>query len=255
MCQYFAGNCIDILPKEIASGSVDFVLTSPPYDDLRSYNGYTFEAEKILASLFDVLKEGGVLVWVVGDKIKEGNRSLTSFRHGLAGQAAGFLCHDLMIYNKINTPFDRPKAYTQAHELMLVFSKGKPKTFNPLKDAKRAPRSGSTEMISCIDKDGNNIKRKYPANHTPTKKRTNVWRVACAGKGKRLHPAPFPMSLAMDHIKSWSNPGDLVLDPMCGSGTTCLAAEMLGRRAIGVDISPDYIKLAESRHEVDLLAA
>ncbi|WP_120955648.1 DNA-methyltransferase [Helicobacter mehlei] len=245
----YAGDAVAFLQSHVPSDSVDMVLTSPPYDDLRNYNGYTFEFEKIAHEIFRVLKKGGVAVWVVGDKIRNGNRSLTSFKHALYFQEIGFNVHDVMIYAKKNTPFMRSNAYTNSYEYMFIFSKGKPKTFNPLKEA--TARHGVEMLVANKKADGKN--HKVPRELKKEKTRTNIWFYAVGLGGTTndkeafKHPATYPEQLAQDHILSWGNEGDIVLDPMCGSGTTCKMAFLNKRNFIGIDISQEYIELAQKR--------
>ena len=245
-----AGDCREVMagfPEEW----VDLTVTSPPYDKLRDYQGYDFDAQSIAAELLRVTKTGGVVVWVVGDKIDKG-RTMTSFRQALMFQDMGWIVHDAMIYQKKNTPFMRSNGYTNCWEFMFVFSKGgPPKTFNPLKIS--TVRSGEEMLPHNKLPDGINRKRKATLNKQKT--RTNIWAYAVGSGGSTndkiafRHPAIFPEKLAEDHILSWSNPGDLVLDPMCGSGTTCKMAKKHDRRYIGIDISPEYIEIAQERLE------
>jgi site-specific DNA-methyltransferase (adenine-specific) len=227
---------------------IDLAITSPPYDDLRDYKGYSFKFEKIAAALFRVLKPGGVLVWVVGDKIN-GGRSLTSFRQGIYFQEIGFTMHDIMIYRKKNTPFMRSNAYTNAFEFMFVLTKGKPTTFNPLKE--KTVRNGPEMLVHNKKADG--INKKVLKDLKKEKTKTNIWSYAVGLGGTTSdkiafeHPAVFPEQLAMDHILSWTNEGDTVLDPMCGSGTSCKMARKTDRNYIGIDISPEYIEIARKR--------
>jgi len=132
--------------KGLPSECVDLVVTSPPYDDLRNYNGYSFDFENIVKELYRVMKKGVVIVWVVGDKIKNGDRTLTSFKQCLYFQDIGFNVHDVMIYQKKNTPFMRSNAYTNCYEFMFVFSKEKVNTFNPLKT--KTARHGIEKLVS-----------------------------------------------------------------------------------------------------------
>ena len=234
----------DVMPKDV----VDLTITSPPYDNLRDYNGYNFDAKAMFEGLHRVTKDGGVVVWVVGDKIN-GGRTLSSFDHAFIGRDAGFVVHDVMIYRKKNTPFMRSNAYTNCYELMLVFSKGKPKTFNPLK----APTKRNGVEMCVANKRPDGVNRKVPVELKKEKTLTNIWEYAVGSGGSTRdkiafeHPAIFPEKLAADHIASWSNPDDLVFDPMCGSGTTCKMASLAGRRWFGIDISEEYIKIAEER--------
>ena len=246
---FYALDCVDFMQTHLQDESIDMVLTSPPYDDLRNYQGYIFEFEKIADELFRVIKKGGVVVWIVGDKIKNGNKSLTSFRQALYFQQIGFNMHDVMIYAKKNTPFMRSNAYTNGYEYMFILSKGKPKTFNPLKEP--TARSGMEMLVANKGADAKNNKVLKELKKEKTK--SNIWYYAVGLGGSTndkiafSHPAVFPEQLATDHILSWSNEGDIVFDPMCGSGTTCKMAFLRHRNFIGVDISNEYIDIAKKR--------
>ena len=241
------GNCVNVM-REWPADIIPLTVTSPPYDELRNYQGYEFPFEDIAAQLWRVTAAGGVVVWVVGDRIK-GGRSLTSFRQALYFQELGFSVHDVMIYEKKNTPFMRSNAYTNAYEMMLVLSKGKPAVFNPLKVPTQ--RNGYEKLTHNKLPDGINKKKMGKLNKE--KVRTNIWSYAVGLGGTTTdrvafqHPAVFPEQLALDHIRSWSNPGDVVLDPMCGSGTTGKMAALHDRRFIGIDISAEYIEIATQR--------
>jgi len=235
--------------KCLDSSSVDLVVTSPPYDDLREYNGYTFDMEEMANGIFRVLKDGGVAVWIVGDRIY-GGRTLSSFRQALAFQDIGFTAHDVMIYQKKNTPFMRSNAYTPAWEFMFVMSKGAPKTFNPLMC--KTVRHGKETAVYGKGPDGDNSKRRA-VKLKKEKVRTNIWAYAVGLGGTTRdryafkHPAMFPEALARDHILSWTHAGDMVLDPMCGAGTTCKMAKALDRKWMGIEISPEYADIARRR--------
>ena len=232
----------------MACDCVDLTITSPPYDDLRDYNGYVFPFEEIAKGLWRVTKPGGVVVWVIGDKISEG-RTLTSFRQGLFFQSLGFAMHYVMIYRKKNTPFMRSNAYTNAYEFMFVLTKGRLGTFNPIKEP--TVRNGPEMLVSNKQADGVNKKKLGTLN--AEKVRTNIWSYAVGFGGTTSdrmafrHPAVFPEKVASDHIRSWSNEGDLVFDPMCGSGTVCKMAFLQKRQFVGVDISAEYVGLAKER--------
>ncbi len=229
--------------------SVDLVVTSPPYDNLRDYNQYEFDFTGVASGLYKVVKKGGMVVWVVGDKIVKGNKTLTSFRQAIGFQDIGFNVHDVMIYKKKNTPFMRSNAYTNCYEFMFVLSKGSPATFNPLKTG--TVRNGKEMVVHNKGADG--INKKVLKELKPTKTLTNIWEYAVGMGGSTRdkiafqHTAIFPEKLAADHILSWTNPGDVVFDLMCGSGTTCKMAAVHGRHYIGCDISKQYVKIAKQR--------
>ncbi len=253
----YTGDCVKIMAA-MDEGMVDLTVTSPPYDNLRNYQGYSFPFEDIAAGLFRVTKEGGVVVWVVGDKINgHGGRTLTSMKQALFFQALGFRVHDVMIYQKKNTPFMRSNAYTNCHEFMFVFSKGSPDTFNPIKE--KTVRNGYEMMVHNKGPDA--VNNKVLKELKKEKTRTNIWAYAVGLGGTTRdkiafnHPAVFPEKLAEDHILSWTNPGDLVFDPMCGSGTTCKMAAYNGRDWIGIDISEEYIDIAKTRLGNQIMAA
>ncbi len=242
------GDVVEVM-KTFPPDSIDLVVTSPPYDELRTYNGYRFNFEGIARGLFRVVKKGGIVVWVVGDKIKKGNRSLTSFRQALFFQSIGFNVHDVMIYKKRNTPFMRMNAYTNCFEFMFVFSKGTPRIFRPLKV--KTARQGYEMFVFNKGPDG--VNKKILGELKPEKTMTNIWEYAVGLHGTTSdvfafdHPAVFPEKLAEDHILSWTKSGDVVFDPMCGSGTTCKMAKKNSRRYIGCDISPEYVELSKKR--------
>jgi len=243
-----AGDAVLVM-RGFPEASVDLILTSPPYDELREYKGYNFDFDGIARGMFRVLKKGGVVVWVVGDKIKNGNKSLTSFKQALKFQEFGFKVHDVMIYRKKNTPFMRSNAYTNCFEFMFILTKDKPDTFTPLKV--KTVRQGEEMLPHNKGTDGINkkIKKELKAEKTMT----NIWDYAVGYGGSTTdkvafeHPAIFPEKLAEDHILSWTKEGDVVFDPMCGSGTTCKMALLNNRNYIGCDISKEYIKIAKKR--------
>lgn len=244
----YCENCIKFMDN-LCDDFVDLTVTSPPYDDLRNYNGYEFDYKSIAEQLYRITKKGGVVVWVVGDRINKGNKTLTSFKQALAFQEIGFNVHDTMIYKKKNTPFMRSNAYTNCFEFMFIFTKGSPKTFNPIKE--KTVRSGMEMLVHNKKADGVNKKILGKLNEEKTK--TNIWEYAVGLGGTTNdkiafnHPAVFPENLAKDHILSWSNEGDLVFDPMCGSGTTCKMALLNNRKYLGCDISQEYVNIAIER--------
>jgi len=244
----YTADCVDFM-KKLEPNLVDLTVTSPPYDDLRDYKGFSFEFPKIAEELYRVTKKGGIVVWVVGDRTKNGNRSLTSFKQALTFQEVGFKVHDVMIYRKKNTPFMRSNAYTNCYEFMFVFSKEKVNTFNALKE--KTKRNGFEPLPHNKGADG--INKKILKELKTEKARTNIWEYAVGLGGTTSdriafkHTAVFPERLAEDHILTWTNPGDLVFDPMVGSGTTTKMAFKNGRKYLGCDISEDYIEIANAR--------
>jgi len=248
--QILHGDAVGVM-KTFPDNSIDLIVTSPPYDELRDYNGYSFDFENMVNELYRVIKKGGVIVWVVGDKIRNGNKSLTSFKQAISFQNHGFNIHDVMIYKKKNTPFMRSNAYTNCFEFMFIISKGKPNTFNPI--TTETVRQGLEPLPFNKGTDG--INKKIVKELKPEKTKTNIWSYAVGMHGTTSdkiafkHPAIFPEKLAEDHILSWSKEGDIVFDPMCGSGTTCKMAKLNKRKYIGCDISSEYVDIAKERVE------
>jgi len=248
------GDCKNLL-KNIKSNSIDLVVTSPPYDNLRTYNNqkpFTFEDFKEIASeLNRVLKYGGTIVWVVGDAVLKGSESGTSFRQALYFKDIGFNLHDTMIYQKCGFQFPMTNRYQQVFEYMFVFTKGRPKTFNPLKDRKNKC-AGEKLKGSERQRDGSlTLKRIKSVSKFGT--RTNIWQInngymkTTTDKYAFEHPAMFPEQLAEDHILSWSNQQDTVLDPFMGAGTTGKASMKLNRNFIGIELDKSYFKISQKR--------
>lgn len=249
-CELYLGDCLDVLPT-LAEGSVDLTVTSPPYDRLREYNGYSFDFEPIARELYRVTKSGGVVVWVVGDMVEDGGETLSSMRHALYFvDKCGFTMHDTMIYKKDGAPFPESNRYLQTFEYMFVLSKGgAPKTHNLLQEKTKYGGSASNSTRSA---DGGVTNFRY-AYGKENRTRDNVWYIPCGymkttkDKDAYEHPAMFPEALARDHIISWSNPGDVVLDPMMGSGTTGKKSVELSRKFVGCECSLEYYAIAKRR--------
>lgn len=237
------GDSADIL-KKIKPNAIDLTITSPPYDDLRTYNGYIFDFETIAKELYRVTKDGGVVVWVVADKIFKGSASGTSFKQALYFKDIGFNLHDTMIYSSDKQP-NNSNRYENAFEYMFVLSKSAPKTFNPLEDKPNKWAGTTAGGGNARYKDG--TQSPYKAFTVRAYgRRTNIWHYS-TGRNKTTkdiyafkHPAMFPEQLALDHILSWSNENDVVLDPFMGSSTTGKMAIKSNRRFIGIELSQEY---------------
>ena len=241
--QFYIGEAVNFMKENIPDNFVDLTVTSPPYDDLRKYNGFVFDYKSMAEELYRVTKNGGVVVWVVGDQTIKGSETGTSFRHALYFKEIGFNLHDTMIYKKINPIPLTHNRYEQHFEYMFVFSKGKPKTFNPLLEQCKTSGSYTYRRNTGRVKEAATRNRDEITITKETKYKGNVWEYVIGSKKGETgnHPAPFPEQLAQDHIISWSNEGDIVLDPMCGAGTTCKMAWLNNRKFIGIDISEEYI--------------
>ena len=243
-------NCIETL-RRMPNEFLDMTITSPPYDDLREYNGYHFPVEDIADLLLKKTKPGGVVVWVVGDRTVNGSESLTSFRHAITFQEAGFKVHDTMIYAKNNPiPSDCGKRYRQCFEYMFCFSNGQPKTFNPIMQPIKQEKAFKSFRITKVGR--NDLAHDHIA---PKERKVNnvfFYNVGTSSSRDKIafeHPAIFPEHLVSDQIKTWTDADDLVYDCFMGSGTTAKVAHQLNRRWLGSEISAEYIEIAERRLE------
>jgi len=239
----------------------DMVITSPPYDDIRKYNGFSFDIDTLAPELYRTTKKGGVVVWVVNDQVIKGSESGTSFRQALKFMDAGFLLHDTMIYEKNSSSYPssvKSNRYTQIFEYMFVFSKGKPKTFNLICD-KPNKWAGHTNWGKNTKRIGENEQLVEVGNIKPVpdfSPRNNIWRYVNGGgfaskdKIAHKHPAIFPEELVKDHLLTWTEEGDLVYDPFIGSGTVAKMCILLGRDYIGSEISQEYVDICNERIEI-----
>ena len=247
------GDCLEVM-RDMPDGCVDLVLSSPPYGKLRNYKGALVDIPQLVGELFRIVKPGGVVVWVVKDETINGSESLASFQQALQFRDVGFNMHDTMIYAKTGVNYPRQTRYHDSFEYMFVFSRGAPKTVHLIKDRINST-AGSSSSGRCRQNDDTQRLRAetFHTNIRDVGIRSNVW-VYNTGWGHSStdkiafeHPAIFPEPLARDHIVSWTNEDDIVMDPMSGSGTTCKMAVRMGRHFIGIEINPDYCKIAEKR--------
>lgn len=243
------GDSAEVL-KTLTDGCIDLTVTSPPYDNLRTYNGFDFDFESIARELYRVTKVGGVVVWIVADATIDGSETGTSFKQALYFKSVGFNIHDTMIWVKETMSFPDATRYGQSFEYMFVLSKGTPKTVNKIRD--RFNKWNNTKVHGTSRNiDGTTFRK---ANDKKTiipeyGERFNTWNITTEKNNKTGHPAVFPVHLVKDHLISWSNKGDTVLDPFLGSGTTAVACIETGRKCIGIEISKEYCDLAIERIE------
>jgi site-specific DNA-methyltransferase (adenine-specific) len=238
----YHGDCRDILPL---LPKVDLVCTSPPYDDLRDYGGHEFNVMDCIPGISSSIVDGGVIMWNVADATVDGSETGSSFRQSLEFMDNGLNLHDTMIYCKEGFAFPDANRYHPAFEYMFVFSRSKPKTFNPIKD-RRNKWAGTKVHGNQRQKDGS-------MKDTPTMgniyqdfgPRLNWW--VMNNKIVTGHPAVMPYDMATGHILTWSNTGEIVLDPFMGSGTTLVAAKALGRKCIGIELEEKYCAIAVQR--------
>lgn len=238
-------NCLDTMSK-MKDCLVDLTITSPPYDGLRDYNGYSFTFEDIAKELFRVTKDGGVVVWVVNDATINGSETLTSFKQALYFNEVGFNVHDTMIWRRRTTP-QTSNRYEPAFEYMFIFSKGKLKTFNPIKQKPAYEDNRKKKTYHRKASDGVHSENEF--TRLDSVMIDNIWDIPNRGNDKlaHKHPAIFPEDLVKKHIYSWSNEGDLIYDCFMGSGTTAKMAHLQKRNWIGSEMSKEYIDLANNR--------
>ena len=245
-------DCLTVM-RGMADKSVDLTVTSPPYDNLREYGNHEWQFETVAEQLFRLTKDGGVVIWVVGDAVVGGSESGTAFRQALLFMDIGFRLHDTMIFAKNVSSLPDPTRYFQSFEYMFVLSNGRPKTFNPIDDKERKwfGRSGLTKKRHT----NGDIELYERDPEKQSNRRGNIWTYD-VGFNKSTtyapafeHPATFPEKLAYDHIVSWSNKGDVILDPFAGSGTTLVACIQSDRNGIGIEVHPPYFEIAKKRIE------
>lgn len=242
--QIICGDNCEVM-RQMPSESIDLVVTSPPYDDLRTYGGHSWDFYGVAWNLKRLLKPGGVIVWVVADQTKDGSETGTSMRQALHFQGIGLNLHDTMVYASDKPPANA-RRYQSSWEYVYVFSIGSPSRWNPI----YWPCERRGHLVGKFrQRDGS---EKVATKQGPTggsKVAPNLWWYATGrvGDDRGLHPAPFPEPLARDHILSWSNPGDVVLDPFSGSGTTAKMARETGRHYIGIEVNPEYVEISRKR--------
>lgn len=245
------GDCLEEM-KKMQNEIIDLTITSPPYDNLRTYNGnYEFDFVNIAKELYRITKKGGVVVWIVNDATINGSETGTSFKQALYFKEIGFNLHDTMIWKKIS-PFTHKNRYISNFEYMFILSKGKPKTTNIIFDRKNKwagvkvhgtlQQKNDGRLTEINGKKKNRVVKEYGA-------RFNVWEIPPDKNNKTGHPAVFPINLVKDHLLSWSNEGDLILDCFMGSGTTGVVCKKLNRNFIGIEIDESYFNIAKKRIE------
>ena len=254
--QIFNESCLDTMSR-MEDSSIDLVVTSPPYDNLRTYDNDVDQTwnesvwKPIISELCRVIKEGGVVVWVVGDATIDGDETGSSFRQALYFKECGLKLYDTMIYQKSGCASPSKKRYFPSFEYMFVFSKGTPTTFNPIQDRENKWRERWGKTRKRRLKDGS-FSEEYESKKAPQfGMRYNIWKYRQGfqknSEDKHEHPAVFPENLAHDHIVSWSNEGDLVYDPFLGSGTTAKMSKLTKRKYLGSEINKDYFKFSQKR--------
>ena len=270
MTPYFAqdgvtlynGDNVQTMREAIPDALIDLVVTSPPYDNLRTYGGHSWDFEGLAQQLWRVIKPGGVVVWIVNDATVDGSETGTSFRQALRFMEIGFRLHDTMIYHRNGLTFPETNRYYPSFEFMFILSKDQPETSNLIAD--KLNKHAGQSLASDTERNVNGtVSQTSGSRKGATVKeysvRGNVWLFdigfmkASPDKLAYQHPATFPEALARDHILSWSNEGDTVLDPFSGSGTTLKMARLMGRQGIGIEIHQDYCEIAANRLRQKLL--
>lgn len=239
----------------IKDNFIDLTITSPPYDDLRKYNGYSFDFENVANELYRITKPGGAVAWIVGDSTVNGSETLTSFKQAIYFKSIGFNIHDTMIYHKTNAvPVGGNNRYYQKFEYIFILSKGAPNCFNPIiKTRDNKYNDKRTSRIKGFNRniDGSFNKKEVRINDNV--KIGNVWSYVVGGGNSSVdkesfkHPAIFPEKLCFDLMVSWSNENDIIYDPFMGSGTTAKMAILNNRNYIGSELSSEYCEIAEKR--------
>ena len=254
------GDSLTEIPKLIQEGiQVDLTVTSPPYDNLRTYESeleWNFNIFKEIAELlYQITAEGGIVVWIVNDATIDGSETGTSFKQALYFKEIGFNLHDTMIYRKTGLSYPMTTRYYPNFEYMFILSKGIPKTVHLLKDRKNKTKGCP---VTSTERQQNGILRKSSGAKKGriTKEygvRWNIWEYNTgygnSSKDKLAfeHPATMPVQLAIDHILSWSNEEDIVFDCFMGGGTTGVACQQTNRKFIGIEKVQKYYDICTKR--------
>jgi len=246
------GDCLELM-ENIEDKSIDMIITSPPYDDIKNYNynlNWNFGIFKLISNEMNrVLKDGGVIIWVVNDKTQNGSESLSSFKQVIFFNELGLKLYDTMIYKKLNyTPLTH-RRYEQEFEYMFCLSKGIPKTFNPIKIKCKYGGTKSRGSPSFYKSNNDNLTKinKYIINNEKIKGNIFEYNTGSLTNIKLNHPAVFPLELVNDQIISWSNENDIILDCFAGSGTTAIACINTNRNYILMEKEEKYIDIINDR--------
>ena len=257
----YHGDCVDVLPA--AGVKANLILTSPPYGEMRTFGGHGFDFDSVADACVGALADGGVLVWQVGDCTVNGSETGDPFRQALGFMERGLRLHDTMIFEKAGAPVYSNVRYMQSFEYMFVLSAGTPSAIHLIADRKplQAGRVRIDKTVPSRDAIGVHSNIDKASITSDAGVRSNIWRYVVGYNNaardylpSHEHPAIFPYALAADHIRTWTNPGDVVLDPMAGSGTTLRAAKDLGRLAVGVEIHADYLPIITGRMAQSVMA-
>ena len=245
--------------KTLPDECIDFVITSPPYDELRDYNGYKLDLHGLGIELLRVLKDGAICVMVIQDSTKDFAKSLTSFRTIVDWcDNIGFRLFECNIYNRQGTEGAWwKKRFRVDHEYMPIFLKGKRPQYFDKENIKIPSKHGGKVMTGANirTKNGQTGSRKVKINPTKCPGTVMSFGNTCGGESKlkSKHPAVFPNMLAYDMIECFCPKDGIVIDPFNGSGTTTLAAKCLGRKYIGIDVSEEYNQIARERLETEII--
>ena len=245
-------DCVEGI-KKLPDESIDLMITSPPYDGIRKYNGFNYDLHATGKEIYRVLKDGGIAVMVIQDQTKNFGKTLTSFKMIIDWcDNIGFKLFETVIYKKHGGEGAWwTKRFRVDHEYMPIFLKGeRPQYFN--KEHLKIPsKHGGKTMTGCATRltNGKTLKSKKVTINL-MKCRGTLWNYTTCGDGSRLkhqHPATFPNKIPFDFIECFCPKKGVVIDPFIGSGTTALAAIELERNYIGFDISKEYCDLAKKR--------
>ena len=248
----YHGDCLEVLPL---LAPVEMALTSPPYGDMREYGGHSpVDWRCVMSHLARLIVPGGVVMWNSADQTVDGSETGDSFRLALHALGVGLRLHDTMIYCRDGVTFPDANRYHPAFEYMFVFSNGAPANFNGIKD-RRNKWAGTPMHGTQRERDGSKTRLSRDGQPVPEMGlRYNWWILNPASTEEAVdHPARMPKAMATAHIETWTLPGQTVLDPFMGSGTTLRAAKDLGRRAIGIEIEERYCEIAVKRLAQEVL--
>lgn len=236
--------------------AADLCVTSPPYDSLRDYEGIEWDHKVFMQIARRLRQSVSNIVWIVGDASIDGGESGSSFKQALYFIKLGYKLHDTMIWQKRGFSMPSHTRYHQIFEYMFVFRRGEI-PFSPIKDVKNITGGKTTLGKNTFRMKNGEMTERARRPAAEWGMRNNIWKTNTTGQEQPCktleHPATFPYKLAHDHIVSWSNQGDMIVDPFMGSGTTLRAAKDLRRTAIGIEISEKYCEIAARKMQQEVL--
>lgn len=242
----YEGSCLDFL-HDVPAGSCKLIVTSPPYNIGKSYEKrkalkeYLDEQQQVIGACVEKLHPNGSICWQVGNfVVKNSIIPLDIVLHPV------FSSFGLTLRNRIVWHFEHGlhcgRRFSGRYETIIWYTKSDAYTFNL--DAVRVPQKYPQKKHFKGPNAGK------PSCHPLGKNPGDVWIIPNVKHNhveKTIHPCQFPVELIERLVLALTDPGDSVLDPYMGVGTTAIAALLHERRAMGAELVKDYVKIARER--------